>query len=216
MPRSQKSDTTKVQCLFEQKQRKIKRLGEVSWRWCLRRKTSGPVICSYNRSLKKTLLNFFSSFSAAESCSTSCPTFCSRFWENSCAWRFSIIFFCVLYFRQRVSQYIVFTLPCWPAAAEDAGGSWGTWYAWFVGQTHPLLQVLLDLARTLCQYYCHRLKMWRQKKCSQLRGDIGVLREVLTLSFRKKRTRSSSPKNVQPGDTFEDTAFKPRFEIVKF
>jgi hypothetical protein len=37
-------------------------------------------------------------------------------------------------------------------------------------------------------------------------------------SLFQKKSRSSPPKKrtVQPGDAFEDTAFNPGFEIVKF
>jgi hypothetical protein len=55
-----------------------------------------------------------------------------------------------------------------------------------------------------------------RKNVGELRGDVGAVRWVLTPSFRKPR--SSPPKNrtVQPGDAFEDIAFIPGFEIVKF
>jgi hypothetical protein len=47
-----------------------------------------------------------------------------------------------------------------------------------------------------------------------LKGDIGAIREILT-PFRKQII-TPKKRTVQPGDAFEDTAFKPVFEIVKF
>jgi hypothetical protein len=54
-----------------------------------------------------------------------------------------------------------------------------------------------------------------RKMFGELRSDIGAIREVLILSFRK--TRSSLPRNrtVKPGDAIESTAFKPEFKTVK-
>jgi hypothetical protein len=58
--------------------------------------------------------------------------------------------------------------------------------------------------------------MWRQKQ-------IGVWREEATLVPLDRSwlplSEDPDPKKkqtVQPGDAFEDTAFKPGFEIVKF
>jgi hypothetical protein len=45
-------------------------------------------------------------------------------------------------------------------------------------------------------------------------GDIGSVKKALTPSFRK--AKSSSPKkHIRHLGAFEDTAFKPGFEIVK-
>jgi hypothetical protein len=44
------------------------------------------------------------------------------------------------------------------------------------------------------------------------------LDKVLTPTFKKKKKTDHHPskkRTVQPGDLFEDTAFKPGFEIVK-
>jgi hypothetical protein len=49
----------------------------------------------------------------------------------------------------------------------------------------------------------------------ELRGDIGDIRLVLVPSFWKPQS-SVKKGTVQPGDAFEDTAFTPVFEIVKF
>jgi hypothetical protein len=52
-------------------------------------------------------------------------------------------------------------------------------------------------------------------KVGELSGDFGAIRKLLTRTFRKPR---SSPKksSIQPGDAFEDNAFKQGFEIVTF
>jgi hypothetical protein len=48
-----------------------------------------------------------------------------------------------------------------------------------------------------------------RRKIGELRGDIGVIREVLTPSERKPRFLPPKKRTVQPGDAFEDTAVKP-------
>jgi hypothetical protein len=50
----------------------------------------------------------------------------------------------------------------------------------------------------------------------ELRGDTGAIRLVLTPPFRKPRSSPPQKRTNQPGDAFEDTAFKQGFEIVKF
>jgi hypothetical protein len=54
----------------------------------------------------------------------------------------------------------------------------------------------------------------KTKKVGELRGDIGVIRNVLTPFFFLENPEKM--RNVRPGDAFEDTAFQPGFEIVKF
>jgi hypothetical protein len=54
------------------------------------------------------------------------------------------------------------------------------------------------------------------QKFGELRGDIGAVRCVLIPSFRKPRSPLPKKRTLQPRDAFEDTAFKPGFEIVKF
>jgi hypothetical protein len=44
----------------------------------------------------------------------------------------------------------------------------------------------------------------------------GANEEVLTLSSRKPRSSPPNKRTIQPGDAFEDTAFKPVFEIAKY
>jgi hypothetical protein len=56
----------------------------------------------------------------------------------------------------------------------------------------------------------------RNKNVGELRGDIGAIKYVFTLSFRKPQSSLPKKRTVQPGDVFEDIAFKPGFEIVKF
>jgi hypothetical protein len=53
------------------------------------------------------------------------------------------------------------------------------------------------------------------KKLGSSEFDIGAIGWVLTPSFRKSRS-SPQKRTLQPGDAFEDTAFKPGFEIAKF
>jgi hypothetical protein len=56
--------------------------------------------------------------------------------------------------------------------------------------------------------------MLRQKKVGKLRAMLVPLdRSRLLLS---KNLITSKKRTVQRGDAFEDTAFKPGFEIVKF
>jgi hypothetical protein len=62
----------------------------------------------------------------------------------------------------------------------------------------------------LIHHRCKDRKRWRVK-----RSDIGAIRIVLTPSFRKPRSPSEK-RTVQPGDAFEDTAFKPWRENVIF
>jgi hypothetical protein len=47
-------------------------------------------------------------------------------------------------------------------------------------------------------------------------GEEVVLKKILTHSLRKQRSSPPKKRTVQPRDTFDDTAFKPGFEIVKF
>jgi hypothetical protein len=54
----------------------------------------------------------------------------------------------------------------------------------------------------------------RWKKVGVLRGDIGTVKLALTPTFIKL-DHHPQKLTVQPGDPFEDTSFKPGFEIVK-
>jgi hypothetical protein len=52
----------------------------------------------------------------------------------------------------------------------------------------------------------------------ELRGDLGTIKYVLTpFIYFLYKTQTIAPKNepLQLGDAFEDTTFKPGFEIVK-
>jgi hypothetical protein len=55
-----------------------------------------------------------------------------------------------------------------------------------------------------------------RRKSGELRVGIGAIRLVLTISFKKPRSSPPKKRTVQPGDAFEDTLFKPGFEVVKF
>ncbi len=58
--------------------------------------------------------------------------------------------------------------------------------------------------------------MWRERKSSRVK--VRQLCHLIGLdSFFQKTTIITQEKQpVQSGDAFEDTAFKPGFEIVKF
>jgi hypothetical protein len=56
-----------------------------------------------------------------------------------------------------------------------------------------------------------------KKMVKKICGNIGAIWYVLTPSFRNPAPIITTKKQiVQPEDAFEDTAFKPGFEIVKF
>jgi hypothetical protein len=55
-----------------------------------------------------------------------------------------------------------------------------------------------------------------RKKVGYSGSVIDAIRSVFTLSFRKSRLSPPKIRTVQSGDAFEDTAFKPWFEIVKY
>jgi hypothetical protein len=52
-----------------------------------------------------------------------------------------------------------------------------------------------------------------KNKDGELRDDIGA---IDSLFYRKPRSSPPRSRTVEPGDAFEDAAFKPGFEIVKF
>ncbi len=56
----------------------------------------------------------------------------------------------------------------------------------------------------------------KKKTVDELRGEIGAISQVLNPSLRKPQSSLPKKRSVQLGDAFEDTAFKPGFEIVKF
>ncbi len=56
-----------------------------------------------------------------------------------------------------------------------------------------------------------------RKKAGELRGDIGAIRYVLTPCFRKPPSSPHEKWTVhQSADVFEDTVFKPGFDIIEF
>jgi hypothetical protein len=55
-----------------------------------------------------------------------------------------------------------------------------------------------------------------ENKNGNLRGNISAIRKVLTPLSENLDHHPPKKRTVQPGYAFEDTAFKPGFEIVKF
>ncbi len=55
--------------------------------------------------------------------------------------------------------------------------------------------------------------MWYVKKFGELIGEIGAI--CPDSLFQKTQISTPKKRNVQPGDAFEDTTFKPGFENVK-
>jgi hypothetical protein len=48
----------------------------------------------------------------------------------------------------------------------------------------------------------------------ELGGDIGAIKYVLESLFQKTPIITPKKRTVQPGDSLEDTTFRPGFEII--
>jgi hypothetical protein len=56
----------------------------------------------------------------------------------------------------------------------------------------------------------------KTEKSRELKSDICAILMGLDSLFQKTPIITSKKRTVQPGEAFEDTVFKPGFEIVKF
>jgi hypothetical protein len=72
------------------------------------------------------------------------------------------------------------------------------------------------VSRKVSQTIDYRCDNEKKKKVGENRGDIGTIRHVLTPFFSKPGSSPLDKRTVQPKDAFEDTTFKPRFDIAKF
>jgi hypothetical protein len=80
------------------------------------------------------------------------------------------------------------------------------------------MQIKMRHLKALHPYIIVDYRCEDRNKVKELTGEISAIRKVLTPCYKKKPQSPPHKKKrtVQSGDTFEDTAFKPRFESVKF
>jgi hypothetical protein len=111
----------------------------------------------------------------------------------------------------------------WKSSKTASSNTRGIFFYKYIHQSsddfylHFLFQTGGPFSSVLCfeMYACRRLQMWRQKKSWQVKRRHWYQWIGLYSLFEKTPIITPEKRTVQPGGAFEDTAFKPGFEIVK-